>query len=115
MVGLAVLAAPAGAQTNSSDYTSVCTSSSGTSLGAPGALAGVSHLSAHVATQTVDPNCPPSGVEAATQVQGEALARTGSDSSIPLARIGLVLVAAGGLVVLFARRRRHARAAATRL
>ena len=46
--------------------------------------------------------------------QGSSLPRTGDDSSIPLARLGLVLVAAGGLGVYAARKRstRNARALA---
>ena len=39
---------------------------------------------------------------------GPALARTGADSTVPLTRIGVGLVAAGGLFVLAARRRRTA-------
>jgi LPXTG-motif cell wall-anchored protein len=94
LVGLATLAAPSGAQTPTPDYTPVCT---------PG---------------SVLPECQPTDVQGTQVVQGdqavagEALARTGSDSAIPLARIGLVLLAAGGLVVLLARRRHDAKAAA---
>ena len=38
---------------------------------------------------------------------GAALARTGSDSSIPLARIAIILVAVGGVLILGTRARRH--------
>ena len=44
---------------------------------------------------------------------GTALPRTGSDSSIPLAQIGLGLVAAGGAVVYGVRRRQLAGASAS--
>jgi hypothetical protein len=46
---------------------------------------------------------------------GGALARTGDDTSIPLARLGVVLLAAGGLAVYAARKRssRGARALAS--
>ena len=49
-----------------------------------------------------------------TAGQGSNLPRTGNDSSIPLARLGLVLVAAGGLGVYAARKRssRNAKALA---
>ena len=42
---------------------------------------------------------------------GPTLARTGADSTVPMTRIGVGLVAAGGLFVLAARRRRTALAA----
>jgi hypothetical protein len=111
VVVLAFAVTPAGAQTDSSsssDYTPQCVPGS-SALGAAPAPAG--HLSAHVATQ-VDPNCPPSGVlpEAAvqgTQVEATALSRTGSNSTIPLTRLGLGLLAVGGLVVLVTRRMRR--------
>lgn len=41
----------------------------------------------------------------------EALARTGSNSSLPLARVGFGLVAAGGLALVVSRRRKAAVAA----
>jgi LPXTG-motif cell wall-anchored protein len=84
LVGFVVLAVPARAQTNPTDYTPACTEGN------------------------VQPSCQPAPTTAPPQVAAEALARTGSDSSIPLARIGVSLVALGGLAVLFARRRRHA-------
>lgn len=45
---------------------------------------------------------------------GGALARTGDDSSVPLTQIGLAGVAAGGLLVLVARKRRDRVAVAGR-
>jgi hypothetical protein len=102
---LTLATAPAGAQTNSSDYTTVCPPS-GNTLG----VAPAGHLSASGVSQAIDPNCPPTDVGAnqlgQTEVSGQPLARTGSDS-LPLVRIGLGLLAAGGLVVLFARGRRR--------
>jgi hypothetical protein len=87
MVGLFVAAAPAGAQTNPNDYTTTCSPDG----------------------QTVSSTCTSTSVEA-TQVQAEPLARTGSTSSIPLARFAVALLAVGGLFVLMARRRRPAAA-----
>jgi len=89
MLGLVIVAAPAGAQTNPNDYTSTCT---------PGG-------------QTAGSACTSTSVEAA-QVQSEPLARTGSSSSVPLARLAVALLAVGGLLVLVARRRRRSPPAA---
>jgi LPXTG-motif cell wall-anchored protein len=47
-------------------------------------------------------------VTVTVSVGGTGLARTGTDSSLPLTTIGIGLVAAGGFVVLIARRRRVA-------
>ncbi|HET9609765.1 MAG TPA: LPXTG cell wall anchor domain-containing protein [Acidimicrobiales bacterium] len=55
------------------------------------------------------------GAAAAPAAPGGALPRTGDDSSIPLARIGLALAALGGLITALAAKRRkaaHAAAAA---
>jgi len=89
MVGLFVAAAPAGAQTNPNDYTTTCSPDG----------------------QMVGSTCPSTSVDA-TQVQAEPLARTGSSSSIPLARLAVALLAVGGLFELIAKRRRRSPAAA---
>ena len=46
-------------------------------------------------------------IVATDDAAGAALARTGSDSSIPLARIAIILVAVGGVLILGTRARRH--------
>lgn len=45
---------------------------------------------------------------APTATGGADLPRTGDDSSLPLSRLGMALVAAGGAVAYVARRRQHA-------
>ena len=104
LFGLAVVAAPSGAQTIPPDYTPV-QHSDGPPDTPPDVPPGVQPTDV-AGDQAVQ------AAQAAPAVEAEALARTGSDSAIPLGRIGLVLLAGGGFVVLFARRRRQAKAPA---
>ncbi len=107
LFGLAVVAAPTGAQTIPPDYTPV-QHSDGPPDTPPEVPPGVqpTDVAGDQAVQAAQ------AAQAAPAVDAEALARTGSDSAIPLGRIGLVLLAGGGFVVLFARRRRQAKAPA---
>ena len=76
------------------------------------AVVGPGSLQAHQIGDNTDPTvgCPAqvAALEiVAPAVPVEPLARTGSNSTLPLARLGFGLLAAGGMAVLVGRRRRN--------